>query len=194
MFARASSPSERGEWRVDRRGHRSVGFTSVREILGSHEEHRVWVVFLMVARGLVAVGGRKVVLVFGQVSETCLRGRCVFVRFVPCRERPRPPAPAPRPSSFSRAKFGPPLPLPLIRSFLCCCTGRPYRRFHAHPDAQLRLGGIPDAPRKPAEFVSGGRRTDGNLLVIAGQLFGITVKVLCAITGQSYVCACLFPE
>ena len=105
-----------------------------------------------------------------------------------------PSAPAPRPSSFSRAKFGPPLPLPLIRSFLCCCTGSAYRRFHAHPDAQLRLGGIQDAPRKPTELVSGGRRTDGNLFVIAGQLFVLTVEVLCAITGQSYVCACLFPE
>ena len=52
-------PSERGEWRVDRRGHKSVGFTSVLENLGSHEEHRIWVVFLMVARGLVAVGGQK---------------------------------------------------------------------------------------------------------------------------------------
>ena len=65
MFARASSPSERGEWRVDRRGHRRVGFTSVREIFGSHEEHRILVVFLMVARVLVGVGGQKVVLVFG---------------------------------------------------------------------------------------------------------------------------------
>ena len=93
MFARASSPSERGEWRVDRRGHRSVGFTSVREILGSHEEHRIWVVFAMVVRALVAVGGQKVVLVFGQVSETCLRRRDVFVRVVPCRERPVGPCP-----------------------------------------------------------------------------------------------------
>ena len=137
------------------------------------------------------------VFVFGQVSETCLRRSAVFVRFVSCRERPVGPCP---PAVFVlkseiRGARAPPVdsfvPVLLYVQFWAVRTGG---FTHTLMRNSLRLGGIQDAPRKPAEFVSGGRRTDGNSFVIAGELFVITVEVLCAITGQSYVCACLSPE